>query len=86
MFGALVTMAVMNKLFSVLSGVKNKIKLLSRLMFSLLANVASLSSRVSLNRNKYNFQNVFMRMLPMTFVTKYFVLGLAYGAVGVFLS
>jgi len=52
MFCALVTMAVMNKLFSVLSGVKNKIKLLSRLMFILLANVASLSSRDTLNSVK----------------------------------
>jgi cytochrome c oxidase subunit 1 len=39
-FCALVTMAVVGKLWSVLAGVKNKIKLFGRMMFILLANVA----------------------------------------------
>jgi hypothetical protein len=40
----LVTTSVVNKLLSVLTGVKTKIKLLSRMMFVLLANVAAVRS------------------------------------------
>jgi len=39
-FCALVTMAVVGKLLSILTGVKNKIKLFSRMLCVLLANVA----------------------------------------------